>query len=199
MRVSRLRWIVLPLAAALFVAATTRSLQGMDAPGTGSPGPAAELFLERLKGALRAVSETPLRTQVSGQTVLFESIELSTMGTLDAELNLEGDWESLLSVTGPTVDVSLGGGRLWAESGIPRMESIDLKARLDRSSLEIQSFEGLLGGAPFRVMGRIENPATLSENGWVDLMLNGDNLLLYRSEEIRLRAAAGLRLAEPFS
>ncbi|MBI5578294.1 MAG: translocation/assembly module TamB domain-containing protein [Deltaproteobacteria bacterium] len=123
----------------------------------------------------------------------------ASIGTLDSELTLQGDWQGLLSHTGVTVDVTLSGGRLRTEWGIPPMESLDVKARLERRSLEIRSFEGLLGGAPFRVTGRIENPGTLSENGRVDLSLHGDNLLLLRSEEIRLRAAADLRLAGPFS
>jgi TamB, inner membrane protein subunit of TAM complex len=271
----------------------------METPGMRPPAAAAELFLGRLKQALTEISDAPVRTQKSGETIFFESAELPTragnlafaghfiidpagrafegalerfslsggriqlnlkkparircapdgtlsvegfeadgphgrisakgsisreggfdvvfrlegadlhafspflvpasMGTLDAEVNLRGDWEGFRSDTGITVDVSLGWGRLRMGPGIPTLESLDLKARLDGRSLEIHSFEGLLGGAPFRVTGRIENPATLSENGWVDLSLKGDNLLLYRSEEIRLRAAANLRLAGPFS
>jgi TamB, inner membrane protein subunit of TAM complex len=288
--------IVLPLAAALCIAAAGHSLSGIDAPGMGAT---AEVFLGRLQAALTAFSKTSIRTQRSGQTVFFDSTKLPTAagnlafaghfildptgrafdgvlerfylnggrtqfdlrqparihctpdGTLsiadfeadgpygrisangsisregkfdvvvglagvdlqtlspflapaltmalDAELNLQGDWESLFSDTGPTVDVILSGGKLLTGSGIPPLESINLKARQDGRSLEIQSFEGLLGGAPFRLTGRIENPATLSENGWFDLSLSGDNLLLYRSEEIRLRAEASLRLVGPFS
>jgi translocation and assembly module TamB len=299
MTTSRLHWIVLPLAAALFVAAAARPLPGVGASETAPPGPAAALFFGRLQAALTAVSETPLRIQVDGQTVLFESperptragnmafagrfildpsgrafegalerfslsggrIELnlkaparlrcapdgtlsiegfgadgpqgrisaeasitregkydallrlagadlnafspllapSSMGTLDAELELRGDWESLLSDAGPTMEVRLRGGRLRPESGIPVMESLDGKAGLVGSRLEIRSVEGLAGGAPFRVAGRVENPVSLSENGWVDLSLTGDNLLLYRSEEVRVRAAADLRLAGPFA
>jgi len=123
----------------------------------------------------------------------------ASIGTLDGELTLQGDWEVPLSHTSVPVNVTLSGGRLRTKWGIPPMESLDVKARLEQRRFEILSFEGLLGGAPFRMMGRIESPATLSVNGWVELSLQGDNLLLHRSEEIRLRAAADLRLAGPFS
>ena len=122
-----------------------------------------------------------------------------SIGTLDGELTLQGDWEVPLSHTSVPVNITLSGGRLLTEWGIPPMESLDVKARLERRSLEIRSFEGLLGGAPFWITGRIENPSTMPENGWLELSLQGDNLLLQRSEEIRLRAAADLQLAGPFS
>ena len=290
------RWIALPLVAALCIAGASRSLSSMYTPGMGE---AAEFFLGRLQGALTAFSETPIRTQVSGRMVFFNSTELPTaagnlsfaghftlnptdqafdcvlerfsisggrttldlkqparirctpdgtllvegfeaygphghvsvngsisregkfnfvfrlegadlqafipswvpasIGTLDAELTLEGDWEGPPSHTSFPVNITLNGGRLRTEWGIPPIESLDIKARLEQRSLEIRSFEGLLGGAPFWITGRIEKPSTLSENGWVELSLHGDDLLLYRTEEIRLRAAADLRLAGPFS
>ena len=74
----------------------------------------------------------------------------ASIGTLDAELTLQGDWEGPLSHTSVPVNVTLSSGRLRTEWGIPPMESLDVKARLERRSLEIRSFEGLLGGAPFR-------------------------------------------------
>ncbi len=293
---TKFRWIALPLVAALCIAGASRSFSSMYTPGMGA---AAELFLGRLQAALTAFSETPIRTQVSGQMVFFNSTELpsaagnlsfaghftldptgqafngvlerfdisggrikldlkqparingtqdgtlsiegfeaygpqghitangsisrdgkfdfffhleganlhafipswvpASIGTLDAELALEGNWEAPPSHTSVPVNITLNGGRLRAEWGIPPIESLDIKARLEQPGLEIRSLEGLLGGAPFRITGRIEKPSPLSENGRVELSLHGDDLLLYRTEEIRLRAAADLRLAGPFS
>jgi hypothetical protein len=289
-------WIALPLVAALCIAGASPSLCSMYTPEMRE---ASELFLGRLQDALTAFSETPIRTQVSGRMVSFNSTELPTaagnlsfaghftlnatdqafngvlesfsisggrikldlkqparirctsdgtisvegfeaygphghvsvngsisregkfnfvfrlegadlhafipswvpasIGTLDAEFTLEGDWEGPPSHTSVPVNITLSGGRLRTEWGIPPIESLDIKARLEKRRLEIRSLEGLLGGAPFRMTGRIEKPSILSENGRVELSLHGDDLLLYRTEEIRLRAAADLRLAGPFS
>lgn len=297
MKTARPHRIVLALATALFAAAAAGPLLGGDASETAPPGPAAELWLGRLRALLAAASETPLRIQVEGQTVLFESaegpagagslalaghlvldpsgrafegalerfslgggrIELNLkaparircapdgtltvrgfeadgpqgrisvegsitregnyeallrlagadlpalnlfpapVGALDAELELRGEWERLLADTGPTTDIRLRRGRLRQESGIPAVEGLDLQARLEGDRLEIRSLDGLAGGAPFRVAGRVENPASLSDHGRFELSLTGDHLLLYRREGVRVRAAADLRLTGPFA
>ena len=127
--------------------------------------------------------------------VFIPLLAQTAVGILDGELRLRGQWENF-----PIgADIVLTAGRLRPEAGIPPLDSLHLEARLDRHRLDIHSFDGQLGGAPFRVTGRIEDPLDLPENGRVDLSLTGDNLLLYRTEGMRLRAAAGLRFTGPYA
>ena len=66
------------------------------------------------------------------------------------------------------------GGRFYSRAG---------EFNFDRNG-DLRNPDGLVvQGYP--VTG-VAPDGTLSENGWVDLSLKGDNLLLYRSEEIRL-------------
>jgi translocation and assembly module TamB len=152
---------------------------------------------------LVAVDSPPNRVQVS----LNGKLTIADLGWLARRIGgvrrASGRLEARMAVNGPLhepameADVRLSDGALRPEADIPPFQALNLEARLSGRTLEIDSFRGEMGGAPFVLSGRIENVFTPLDNGRADLRLDGKNLLFYRSDAIRLRADANLTVSGP--
>jgi hypothetical protein len=116
-----------------------------------------------------------------------------TAGQIEAEAVLEG----LLDDPELTADVRLTGGELRPEADLPPLHHLELKAALRGPLVEIRSLQGELGGAPFELTGTLHTGRLPEPRA--DLELKGDNLLLFRSETVTLRADTRLKLSGPVS
>ncbi len=116
-----------------------------------------------------------------------------TAGRLEARIRIQGP------VLEPDlkVDLRLIDGELRPAAAVPPLSALNLECQATSHGIWVQSMTGELGGAPFRVSGHVQRDA--GERGKVDLRLQGENLLLYRDEDLRIRADTDLSLRGPFS
>jgi hypothetical protein len=112
---------------------------------------------------------------------------------------LDGD----LKIEGPLRDPRLQGslrltdGELRLEADLPPLQALSLDAGFAGRDLTIRSLRGELGGAPFEVTGSVAGLLAADSRPTVDLRLAGRNLLLQRSQTLRLRADTDLQLTGP--
>lgn len=116
-----------------------------------------------------------------------------TAGRIEAEAILEGP----LADPELRADLRLIDGEIRPEGNLPPLHHLGLDAGFGGQRLEIRSLQGDAGGAPFRITGEV-GPG-LPEAAETALRLEGDNLLLYRSETVTLRADTRLTLSGPLS
>jgi translocation and assembly module TamB len=114
-------------------------------------------------------------------------------GRLEAEVTMEG------AASNPALKgtVRFTDGELRLDMDVPTLRAIHLEAALTPAIIELQRLTGELGGAAFQVSGSLERNG---QNGFrADLRLQGENLLFYRSEGVKLRADTDLTIKGPIS
>jgi autotransporter translocation and assembly factor TamB len=105
---------------------------------------------------------------------------------------LGGHLAGTMTLAGPaaspdlTADISFAGGEFRAEGDMPPLRDIQAQLRIAQRTATIDRFTGTVGGSPFAVAGRVVLPGTGPPEA--DLRVHGANLLLYRSEGIKVRA-----------
>jgi len=109
-------------------------------------------------------------------------------GRLDMEAALSGP------VDNPTLrgTVQLADGELRSSYEIPPVRDIQLDVAFETDRININSLTGELGGAPFTATGAVKDYT--SGKPTVDLVLKGENLLLYRAEGINIRSDVDLKI-----
>jgi translocation and assembly module TamB len=136
------------------------------------------------------------RLELSGR---MGAVDLRAFGLLFGDEPIaSGRLTAALTVSGTQVGAEVRvDGSLDPGGGLPPVEAVALRARWSGGTLGIVSCDGRLGGSPFRLSGRVEHLMDFQAAGRVDLSLEGDRLLLYRTEEVLLRGGADLRLSGP--
>ncbi|NTV53062.1 MAG: hypothetical protein HGA76_08635, partial [Candidatus Firestonebacteria bacterium] len=114
-------------------------------------------------------------------------------GKLDFQIRLQG----ALPAPRLTGMLSLEAGQVKLWSDFPVMRDIRMNAKLDSSRAVIPSLEGTLGGSPFSLTGTVED--FLTGQPRFDLKLQGENLLWYRSDSLRLRADTQIAFQGPLA
>jgi translocation and assembly module TamB len=114
-------------------------------------------------------------------------------GRLEATGNLQGP------ITAPGADaiIKLTNGEFTPDFDMPPLRDLNLDAGVTPQAVTLHALSGEMGGAPFELAGSWQLAAE-SEHA-ADLRLHGQNLLLYRSESIRLRADTDLTLKGPLA
>ena len=112
-------------------------------------------------------------------------------GSFEADLRLAGP----LGKLDPSGSLALHKGALRIGAGLPTLRELELIVDFDPDYQLSLKGTGELGGAPFEVGGKVTE--TASVNPILDLVLKGDNLLLVRNSELRLRAGVDLSLKGP--
>ncbi len=112
-------------------------------------------------------------------------------GRLEANLTMKGP------ISNPNVDavVRLTDGEMRPDMAVPSLQAINLNAVVTPDGARLQTFTGDLGGAPFRVSGSVTRNS--GSNVDADLRLQGENLLFYRSEGLKVRADTDLTVKGP--
>jgi translocation and assembly module TamB len=114
-------------------------------------------------------------------------------GRLEADITMHGP------ISDPAVNatVRLTDGELRPDLDVPSVQKLNLEALASPAGVQIQTFTGQLGGATFYITGSVMRDR---ETGAVaDLRLQGENLLFYRGEGMRLRADTDLTVKGPLS
>lgn len=117
---------------------------------------------------------------------------------LESIRRIGGRFDMEVKLSGPAADpaikgsISLTNGEIRPANNFPPARMITLAASLNNRNMEIKDMRGELGGAPFSMTGSINEYR--SAEPLLDLSLRGDNCLLYRDDEIRLRTDIDLRI-----
>jgi len=165
---------------------------GGEAHGQGSLGVSGDLQ-RILDGAWR---EAPLELSLD-----LDLPDVAWLASLSPDVRrLAGRVAGRFALTG-TPSAPLPTGRLTWEEGELRLASDfppvrELQAVLvfEDESLRIEDLSGVIGGAPCKLSGTL---AVFEPSPVLDLALAGQNLLLARSAQLRLRADADLRITGP--
>jgi autotransporter translocation and assembly factor TamB len=156
------------------IPALTELLQGEAAKPFGNVDMQGKLSVEDLSWL---AAENPSLRRVSGR--------------LEANLTMKGP------ISDPALDavVRLTDGELRPDMDVPSLQALNLNAVLTPAGARLQTFTGELGGAAFQVTGSVTRN---SQSGAVaDLRLQGENLLFYRSEGLKVRADTDLTVKGP--
>lgn len=114
-----------------------------------------------------------------------------TSGRLDADLRLTGSAAEPVFAT----VIRISDGELQSNVGIPPMRAIQLNARLNAEGLALDRLEAQMGGAPVQASGFLQWGGRADQTA--ELTVKGTNLLLYRDQDVMLRADTDLRLQGP--
>ncbi|MBU1709157.1 MAG: translocation/assembly module TamB, partial [Proteobacteria bacterium] len=104
-------------------------------------------------------------------------------------------------VEGPVSDPSISGaltitnGEIRPDYAVPSIRNFTLRADISKKFLTIKECHGEVGGAPFIVSGQIDSP--WGENAVAGLELQGDNLLFFRNDGIKLRGDTEIKVSGP--
>jgi translocation and assembly module TamB len=91
--------------------------------------------------------------------------------------------------------IKLSNAEFAPDFDMPSLRGLNLEAAVTPEAVNLRSLTGELGGAPFELTGSWRLAA--GNGPAADLRLVGENLLLYRSENLRLRADTDLTLKGP--
>ena len=154
--------------------ALTELLQGETAKPTGKVDLKGKLSAEDLSWL---AAENPSLRRVAGR--------------LEADVTMQGP------VADPAIDamVRLTDGELRPDMDVPSLQALNLNAVVTPDGARLQTFTGELGGAPFQITGSVVR--NNQSGAAADLRLQGENLLLYRSAGLKVRADTDLTVKGP--
>jgi autotransporter translocation and assembly factor TamB len=114
-------------------------------------------------------------------------------GKLDFQALIQG------SVQAPkfTGQVTLEDGQVKFSEDFPVLQDIRLFADLTPALAVVRTLDGKLGGSPWSLTGTVEDFFTAEPK--FNLHLQGENLLFYRSDEMRVRADTNVMVTGPLS
>jgi translocation and assembly module TamB len=88
-------------------------------------------------------------------------------------------------------------GELRPSSDIPSLRAIHLEALVDAGGIRLQSGRAEVGGSEIRATGNLKR--TDAKDPVMDLHLQGENLLLFRNEGMKVRADTDMSVKGPLS
>lgn len=111
---------------------------------------------------------------------------------------LAGDFSLRGAIRHPEVkaDLQITDGELRSGAELPALRGVSGKISVDDNGVTIAGFTGLIGGAPAKASGRLLFVGKKGPS--LDLRLAGKNLLLYRTDDVKLRADADITIKGPY-
>ncbi|HSH70778.1 MAG TPA: hypothetical protein VK997_12715, partial [Deferrisomatales bacterium] len=144
---------------------------------------------------------------LAGDLALRGQVEIPDLGWLardvEAVRRLGGSAHGEVSVEGPVADpvvtavLELTDAELLINGPTPGIRALSGRLTADRTSVRVERLGGELGGAPFHVSGQVVR----GTGGEIrpELTLQGEDLLLFRNDGVKLRADTTLRVAGTLS
>lgn len=145
-----------------------------------------------------------------GGTLHDAPLDLRAVATLDEARPLEaldprlrrfeGRGRAEVALFGPLSALVVGGevaladGRIRA-AGLPDLDAVDLALALREGRIDVLRATAEVGAAPVRITGG----STLGDGAALGLRLTGENVLLARSNDARVRADLDLRVSGPMA
>jgi len=143
----------------------------------------------------KATGEVNLSGSLNVSDLSWVAREVGGVRRLNGRLEAQGTLKG--PITAPAADavIQLSDAEFAPDFDMPSLRGLNLEAAVTPEALNIRSLTGELGGAPFELKGAWKLSA--GSGPGTDLRLRGKNLLLYRSESLRLRADTDLTLKGP--
>jgi hypothetical protein len=145
------------------------------------------------------------KSKLTGQVKLEGSFNVSDLHWLAQEVTgirrLSGGLEVHGTIRGPitaptaNATIKLSDAELSPNFDMPALGNLNIKTSVTPEVITVQKFSGELGGASFELDGTFKKMA--GSDSEVDFKLQGENILLYRDESVRLRADTQLVLKGP--
>ena len=123
--------------------------------------------------------------------------EVGGVRRLTGRLEAQGALQGLITAPAANAVIKLSDAEFAPDFDMPSLRGLNLEAAVTPEAVTVRSLTGELGGAPFELTGSWQL-STGTDPG-TDLRLRGENLLLYRSESLRLRADTDLTLKGPLA
>jgi hypothetical protein len=147
------------------------------------------------------------KSKLPGQVNLEGSLSISDLNWLAQEVTgirrLSGGLEvhGILRgpITAPTANatIKVSDAELFPDFDMPALGNLNMETSVTPEVITVHKFSGEMGGAPFDLAGTFK--AMTGPDSEVDFKLQGENILLYRDENLRLRADTQLVLKGPIS
>jgi autotransporter translocation and assembly factor TamB len=143
----------------------------------------------------KATGEVNLSGSLNVSDLSWVAREVGGVRRLNGRLEAQGTLKG--PITAPAADavLRLSDAEFAPDFDMPSLRGLNLEAAVTPEALNIRSLTGALGGAPFELNGFWKWSAGSGPE--TDLRLRGENLLLYRSESLRLRADTDMTLKGP--
>jgi len=121
--------------------------------------------------------------------------EVEGVRRLTGRLEARGTLRGPLTAPRAEAVIRLSDAEFAPDFDMPSLRGLNLEAAVTPQAVNIRSLKGELGGAPFELTGSWKLAA--GADSAADLRLRGENILLYRTEGLRLRADTDLTLKGP--
>jgi translocation and assembly module TamB len=116
---------------------------------------------------------------------------------LAGSLEVRGRLQGPLKAPRADAVINLVDGEFTPDFDMPPLRALNLEAAVTPQSVNLRSLAGEMGGSPFELTGSWQLAAGSAHEA--DIKLRGQNLLLYRDENLRLRADTDLTLKGPLA
>ncbi len=166
----------------------------LTSQGQWTDAPSLQVLLRGQRETFTGYISVQAALDVADISWMAEGIEelRKAAGRLSADISIEG------KAANPEVsgNFSLANGELRGDATLPQIKNLFIEAKADTRHIKFQDFHGYIGGAPFRASGTVERE---DDGARVDIQVQGENLLFYRDEGMRVRADADLKAHGPIS
>jgi hypothetical protein len=166
---------------------------GAQGQWSGAPSP-ADLFRNK-------------KPKLSGQVELESSLTVSDMQWLAQEISglrrISGRLEANGTLNGPITSpaanatIRLSDTELSSNFDMPPLRKMNIETAVTPETITVQKLNGEVGGAPFDLTGTFKILKGFSSE--TDFKFRGENILLYRNENLRVRADTDLTLKGPLT
>jgi len=174
--------------------ASLRSATGLVAELTGEAQIVADT--SRWFSAPEAFLEVPIRLRgnLSSPNLTGLAQALQTVRRADARLRATVELTGTVGAPRWSGVVELGEGELRLATDLPAIRGIEARFRVDDHLWRIERLVGEIGGAPIRFGGQLD---ATGEELLLDLTFAGEQVLLVRTPDTKLRANAELAVKGP--
>jgi autotransporter translocation and assembly factor TamB len=145
------------------------------------------------------------RKELRGQVTADADVQLKDLNFLRNKISglrrLEGDLQGNVHVSGSINDPAVTGsfslqdGEVSHTFNLPMLSAIYLQGELEGKSIIIKKMQLEVGGSPVELSGSISRDKEAAE---VSLNLTGQNVLLYRTNDMRMRGDVDFAISGPF-
>ena len=147
---------------------------------------------------LATLVDTALHAPISGKASFYVPLERfadSVPGVQNLTGIVSGTVSAAGSVRSPelTGEITIRDTSLRVQSDIPSLDGLTGRITFENNDFTIESFEGLLGHAPFAIGGFV-NLSRRFELRDAGITIRGEDILVIRTPELRVRANTDLRI-----
>jgi hypothetical protein len=158
---------------------------------TGAPSP-VDMFSYK---KFRLPGQVNLEGFLNASDLHWLAQEVTGIRRLSGGLEVHGTMQGPLIAPKANATIKLSNAELSPDFDMPSLGNLNMAASVTPAVITVQKFTGELGGAPFEMAGTFKK--ITGPDSEVDFKLQGENILLYRDESVRLRADTQLVLKGP--